>query len=829
MEKRVSTLTTGSATIQLEALREILKIYLFGRPSLAMEMYQAGRTNEPPLSSGIEAEIVAWEWYFDRLAQLIRSSQMQLRVYAATSMCTSLVNIWRRFSDASDEEERTRLLNRIGSYLLQTNLVNYIFGPNCHPEIILESANIVGFLVINKQYGAEHTEQLWHTITNTQDPRVAEALCRMVTNIATLFDYEGLLGLCMKLQTLPIRSFTPAIRQLWTAVLKSMTDKVHANNAVMSFHPYQLCLQLLRESSVCTNGGSVLCPELQSTALQGLREVLEVGDEETRRQHRQQLFLSCLQDLEAKSNTTLGSLWALSLAIRPAVAAELSLLTEQHELTRLVVEELHHAVQSSQTAGTTSVLCGAPNHPRREFVAQIIQHEPLTLEGKLGTRLWDVLVGHQAACQMDRNAGWDILNSSVRKLSFKNHYLDTCFTDRLPALPRSCFCQGVLEFVRAQVLPLAGDINGSFFEDDAVAGRVGLEQLWRIVTAAEDNKLAEMAIHTLSAEVYLDSPLIQTFPISRTRQLHSSVVTRCLKLLRESARNLRSEDLASNPRTELKSSNEASLQDREDSQRIFDRTIQLLGNFLARYRAKPTFALPDLRSFMPEAPSQVEGDLTQLKYQSFDGRSQTDVKPLNIGKLNTAASLLASLRQETGFDNYRAFYRGRPFAPTEDDIRKSLEDLQVRDGLILVKKEADELRSHSRVKAGSSPLEVEISGHFDELQSYLDLAEPMARQVGTVLSLFGDMLTYKDSRFPHNAASGPAVHADLRRLYQESPRYLPAWASFQYAVCSTYPDAISGCRSEGNPQTRNSCGSTFAQLSFRSIMAMYYLDIRCHI
>jgi ubiquitin carboxyl-terminal hydrolase 34 len=187
------------------------------------------------------------------------------------------------------------------------------------------------------------------------------------------------------------------------------------------------------------------------------------------------------------------------------------------------------------------------------------------------------------------------------------------------------------------------------------------------------------------------------------------------------------------------------------SQRKFLRAIQFLKLFLGRYRTNPGFALPDLRSLMPEAPSEVEGDLTELKYQSFDGLVQTNVRPLNIGKLNTAASLLASLREETGFDNYRAYYRGRPFAPTEQDICKSLEDLQVREGLILVKKENLDMGSSSRVRAGSSPLEVEISSYFDELQSYLDLEEPMAREVSIFRSPHDVILT--------DIGSPPALYA----------------------------------------------------------------------
>lgn len=729
IEKRVSSLTNERASVQLTSMRDAFKACLVGRPTFATEHYQDGVHQTATLSLYIQADIVTWEWYFNRLGQLIRSSQMQLRVFAVTSMCAALVSIWRRFSDTSEEAEKEHVLHRVGCYLLETKIVDYIFGPSCHPEIILESANIVGFLVINKQYSFEHTQRLWQTVTTTQDPRIADALCRMVTGIMNLFDYEGLLGFCTQLQTIPVQNFSPAVRDLWSAVVKNMTDKVHKGESAMTFHPYQLCLQLLRDSSVSANGASVICPELQQTALQYLRDVLNVGDEDIKQQCRQQLYLSCLKDLEVNSATTLGSLWALSLAIRPTVVSEIANLAQQHGFTRLLVEELHHAARRNRAAASPSILCGAQSQPRREFVAQIIQHQPLTLEGKLGTRLWDVLVGPQAACQADRDAGWEILNSTVKRLTLDNHYLSTCFTDRLPVLPLGCFTHGTLEFVRAQILPLTRDIGGGFFEADSLAGNVGVEQLWRIVTAAEDQKLADFAIHTLAVDVFLESPLIQTFPVSRTRQIHSSVVKRCLHLLRCAAGDLRMVS-ENDQATEEKGNMSAGSEEATDPpRRAFLRAIQFLQLFLARYRSNPGFALPDLRSLMPEAPSEVEGDLTALKYQSFDGLVQTTVKPLNIGKLNTAASLLASLREETGFDNYRAYYRGRPFAPTEQDICKSLEDLQVREGLILVKKEDLEMRPSSRVKAGASPLEVEISGYFDELQSCLDLAEPMGREV----------------------------------------------------------------------------------------------------
>jgi ubiquitin carboxyl-terminal hydrolase 34 len=68
--------------------------------------------------------------------------------------------------------------------------------------------------------------------------------------------------------------------------------------------------------------------------------------------------------------------------------------------------------------------------------------------------------------------------------------------------------------------------------------------------------------------------------------------------------------------------------------------------------------------------------------------------------------------------------------PQESDICKSLEDLQIHNGLILVKREP-EVPTSPRVPQGASPVEVEILNHFDELWEYLSMDEKLAREVRT--------------------------------------------------------------------------------------------------
>ncbi|KAF4978374.1 hypothetical protein FZEAL_5233 [Fusarium zealandicum] len=729
IEKQPTRLNIDNVATSARALTCMIKMSLQGDHEAARNLLQEHRKAFPELPLNYTVEAIAWERRFCILNKLIRSSQMQLRVLGVTMMCGDLVSCWRRHGTAGDDGSISHL-NHLAGYLLRTGLIEYILGSNCHPEITLEGANIIGFLVVTKMYREEHLNLIWQGITSGQDPRTVDALTRMVASIANLFDYEGLLQFCEKFQTLPLDNFTPATRLLWENVMRNMVSRSGVDRQTLSFHPYNLCLRLLRESSVCTSGSQVAHPDLQNAAMQKFKELLAYGPDPD---GRQQLYHSCIEDIANKSATTLGSLWCLSMAIRPAVAAELRILSEEHALTRLIVNELEHAIEAGRTAGVQVVLWGPINQSRRDFITNIIQLEPQTITEELGVRLWDMLVGPRSLSPEDRKAGWAILNNLNRKINPANPFLQTCLSQYLPTLPSEYFCDGMLDFLRAEILPrlnLDGDLA---LDDSAMVDGSGIEQLWRMILEADDGGLVDRSVRTLAIDIYIESRHIATSSLPRTRQIHLALVNRCLQQLKDAARKIKTSNEGTMSGDDEPMVIVATDEQTQQQERIFTRSLKLLRYTLEAHQSKPLLSAPDLRTLISQTPHEVQGDSAELKYQSFDGDQQTEVKLLHIGKLNTAASLLASLRQETGFENYRVYYRGRPFLPNEHEICKSLEDLRIHDGLILVKREEAGPTPSGRVKPGASPLEVEISAHFDEMWEYLSMDETLASEIHSFL------------------------------------------------------------------------------------------------
>ncbi|KFA72723.1 hypothetical protein S40288_07612 [Stachybotrys chartarum IBT 40288] len=735
IEKQVTHLSSDGTLCNLQSLSEILRYSLSGDHTQAVELLEDHRHRYPELAHKHTADAIAWAWRFDSLGKLIRSSQMQLRVMAVTTMCGELVAIWKRLCDVGIEES-TPLTEHFGEYLRRSNIIDYILSANCHPEIIVESANIIGFLVVAKLYRPEHTDRLWQAITSSQDPRISDALTRMITSIIALFEYHGLVGICEKLQTLPIEGFTSSIRILWNNVMLQMIQKYQTVQDLLTYHPFDLCLRLMRDSCVFTSDSQIAHPEIHSATMQRFKDLLSHGPDQ---EGKRRLYENCIKDISAKSPTTLGSLWCLSMAMRPSLAYDLQDLTANHDFAAIIVGELEQSIKVARAASVSTVLCGSPNQPRKDFLANIIYHQPRMIRNELGAKLWSMLVGPLALCREDRMAGWDIILEVFRQVQHENVFLQACLSEYLPSLPPACFCEGMLDLIRERVLFLVADPFENGLDEADGPTHSAIEDLWRVILLSENDLIANRAIHTLAVEVYTQSNSITSYPFQRARQAHLSLVNRCLEQLKGAARWIRatSESLISedDDTMVIVTVDEDTLR----RERIYIRSLKLLRYFMEAHHSNPRFAAPDIRSLMSSKPQPVEGDPAQLMYQSFDGSSQTEVKPLSIGKLNTAASLLASLRQETGFQNYRVYYRGQPFLPTEYDICRSLEDLHVHDGLMLIQREAEGAMPPIRIKPGSSPLEIEILTHFSELWDCLSMDRYLAKEIyGFLITLPAD-------------------------------------------------------------------------------------------
>ena len=719
LEKHVTFLTPESVTVQLDSLQSLYLLALRTDQAAFSEKFDEVRFQHSTLLQMQYPKFIALEWKFVMLKKLITSVQMQLRVAGVTGMCNELLHLYNTAKGA--DATRSPLLLSFADFILHHKVIDYIVGTAPHPEIINESHNIVSFLIVTQTYQPQQTDTIWHTVKASQDPRVVDAVLRMVRKCSGFFDYHTLLYVCQKVNELPIEAFTGPLRDLCHTVFTDLVQKLdQIQSLVVDAPPYELCVRLIRQSSIITADLPIGLPEVQHFAAEHFRQLLFHGPASTT---RNDIYLDCISDISDRSPTAPGSICVINTLLSHNLASDLKTLTFEHGLTKLVVDELESTL-TERTPRDRLASNSPASLARRDLLSAIIIHEPGTITPELGTRLWDLLVGSGSGIVMHRDIAWHTLNSAVKKTSAKNVFISTCFREYLPKLSPECFTPGALDFAREAIMHWLAELSNGPPESDLSLESPAMEQLWRMILTAPPNTIDAPAINIL-VEVHVANPLITSLPRADASNIHLALVRRCLKQLAEAATNIR----ASNDEAPTSEDEGMVIVPSEtpykDQERYFARSLAVLREFLAAYQSKPQFATPKLSAPPPATSTAVEGEPLTVKYQSFDDNKQTEVKDLTVGTKNNAASLLACFQKATGFEYYKVFYRGQAFDATQIDLCKSLDDLNLN-GLFLIQRRSD---AEGNSISSKSVVELEITKHFNALWEYLGMQNSVAQEV----------------------------------------------------------------------------------------------------
>lgn len=816
IEKHVTYLSPESVTAHLVALRDIFSAAIVYRIEPIRDLLIAKKNEHKDLQSDLLPEMISVSWKFRVLQKLITSSQMQLRVTGVATMCTELVNL--HGSHKKFDPSRQPILLIFANFILDNQLVDYLVGIGSHPEIISESYNILGFLIVTKTYEHEQTDMIWQTVMTSQDPRVVDAILFMVKKCFNLYDYDTLLYLCKKLMDVPIGSFTGAMRDFCASLIKDLSTKAHHENLrPLDRPPYDLCVRLIRESSVVTSASPAGYPDIQNFASIRFRDILVVGPgPET----RTAIHLSCITDIAAKTATAPGSICVINILLKAQLGSDLKRLTNEYGLTGLLIEELESVVEAERISGDIPTRSSATSSARRELIQMIIVHEPDTISSELGTRLWNVLVGSKSNASTERNISWQILNSTAKKHP-SNGFIASCFRDHMQTLPPECFTTGSLDFVREAISSWFEKVQDDFDAEDRTFDSMALEQLWRMILTAPPNTIDALAINIL-VDVYVNSALILKIPRPMARSIHSSLVNRCLEQLKGAASKLKTFNGDASTESDEGMVIVASEDQFQEQEMIFARSLAVLREFLRAYQTKPQFAPPKSRTSITNAAVDMEGEPLAIKYQAWDGNDKTDILDLNLGTLNTVASLFATLEKVTGFQNYKVYCCGLVLDPEELDVTRRLEELQIK-ALLLVHRKDDGNEPPHRLSSSKTTLEFEITKHFEDLWGYLGMHEKVAQEIyyflvkfpvyDRMLELFASGSTHSEI-FPVGKPfkSLYAVHS-LRQYIAQSPKGTANEVTLTRAI-SLIVAAIS------DPNVLDQCGSD----DLKDVLALHMID-----
>jgi ubiquitin carboxyl-terminal hydrolase 34 len=717
IKQNVTCLSPDTAIAFLSSLSDILRACLSLGDPLLKQLLESRQRPIPDMPTVSIPALLVGEWRFNLLEKLIMSGQMQLRVIGVSRMGSDLLDLYNKFLKESESLNHP-LMEYFAAWILDHQVVDYIVGTGSHPELILQSDQLMGFIAATNKFTIELTDTIWQTVTTSQDPRVVEATLRMVGGFCHLLDQSIAFYICERLRALPLESFSTPMLGFFDHLINCTVNKRN-RQSLLGAPPYDLCVRLIQDSSVAIPGVCIANFDVQSLATKKFQDLLRCGPEPD---VRKRIYGTCIRDLADRSSTAPGSICALSVLLELHVESDLVNLIEEYDLTRLLLEEFSAAVQAEPDAAKSMRANGSSFQARRELLFRIIKCAPATITPQLGSELWGILVGTKSRGHDDRQAAWHTMSEIATQSAFTNSFISACLDDYIQLMPAQYFTAGCLDFIRAIVHhELAKAPHNDEIEIDEMRG---MKEMWRMVLSCSNDAIESAAINAL-VEIYIQGPITCTMSASKTQQTHLGLVNRCLDRLIASATALRGTHSADGGHGFDDTDNAASHVSPDAESLTLHRSLALLSHFLHSYHAKFGRVLPKITPKTGSSSNDAEGDLLDVKYQCFDERMSSGIRPLSaIGNLNTAAYLFAKLSEGSGFDDYRVYHRGQEVTLKESDLDTTLEKLHLGSHLLLVQR-----RNGAESLGGLVALEQAVMQRIDILWDLLALDDGVARKV----------------------------------------------------------------------------------------------------
>ena len=723
---------------------------VFACSNLLLCLFKANRDireetlrNELPMNLDLAADESAHalelHWKFRLWVKCIQKGRMEVRVQAVDAMQIHLVRIYedyiRERADRQYADKDHPIAQMICDFLTANKLVEYLVSVDSHPQLIYQSANIVGFLLISNRYTKRDSDTIWRAVTNSPDQRFIDAVLKMIGGFLNIADIPDLLYLVTKLQESPLQVFDNNLLTYARRLLESLRNKwKHTTGEQvqcaqkMEMPPYHLCIDLIRRSAAEKKLDPQTIKDIHRMAITELKYFLEIGPSDS---DRRTIYEECIKDIADQSEYSTGSISAINCLIAKESLTDAMLLAENSELATLVIEEFVNMVHTEPGIDLLSPGLEERLQIRLNLLRFIMGSIPDTINSSAGEKIWNAMVGQQALNDHARALAWAHINSITKMRRGRNSFLDRCINDYLPRLDPHFYVSGSLGFVYEVEAYEVALSNSQYSRDLPSLAPLAARLLWHFSFSAPQEEIGVKAVSKL-VSFYLGAPHTYV-PSTAPPKLHSEVVEPCVDRLRNARSQLKGyidgtcsgED---EPMVDVLSKDQV-----REQHLAFSRSLMIMEEFVRGVRCRPAYDPPISE---PSNPSQdleeedYQGNALLLPYQAFSGGKNSRICRLRVGDQETLHQLTQRLRSQTSFKDFTLIAGGQKI-DLELNKEDSILDLSLHQkGLLIVKKvHGSELPEDIMRDETLRPLEADIMLHVQEFLDILDGEVHLSKQV----------------------------------------------------------------------------------------------------
>ncbi|OJD36097.1 ubiquitin carboxyl-terminal hydrolase [Diplodia corticola] len=664
-------------------------------------------------------EVLQMSWSLKTLEQYVLKGHMAHRIYAIENLNQQFISVWTTWSQKSPDKD---ILHHFAQILLEDKIIDYIIGVDSHPQLVSRSGNIVGFLAVTGRYGEAQTDAIWDAITQSQDPRMAEALIEMTMHTVLLMSNRDLLYLCTKFNTLPPSSFSVCFVELFKRICDGIQKKARADLIEWTEEPrrmavFSLCVYLAQETYPFPIESSA--PFLQLMHRTAIHQLaLFSRGEFATADDKAEIYRTCASGIAGKTPQAAANA-EIIFTMLSAMPTDSDVL-----LRTSVVEDVSEELCSFVAAEKNTVRKGLeiPLTSRLQLLFYLMNISPTSLAAGTEKKVWDHLVGPSAIGADLQDVAWHHLSSLARLQVSKNEFLDICAAELLPTLKPDFYTTGSFDFLRELADYQRRTSTEGEITSDGIFQPPFVDLLWHVILTAPHGTIERITAEYL-ASFYLDPQAFnqhtEEFP-NIVQDTHTALIDRCINQMVTAYSALKNSEKMSTS-DEVKMEDKGERENSKMTELQFRRTLLFLTVLLGLVKQRPDLQVTSPRLRRPDVPARVGdtvGDMQPIKFQAIGpdiGRMQT----VEVGDLQSLSWLAERLRDWTGFCEFRMIHGGAPL-----DLQ-ALGDRTIRDlslhqkGAILVKN-VGELAAAAHGRGSSSLIEKEILNNYDTIFDFLD-------------------------------------------------------------------------------------------------------------
>lgn len=690
--------------------------------------------------------------FFDLTWALIMRGKMELRASSVFQFSKRLLGFHTKTTQIQPLAICEAARQYVGHWMAEAKLVEYLTSVESHPQLILRSESILGFLMVTNCWTHNMSKSIWSCLLQNPDPRICGALWDCFGRTLRYFDRKLLSETCRYLAT----ALKPEHYRAETLVF--LQTFVHQLTRQMVGGEYALDGSLENpllpfRRLICDTAYGPQQGQDERLVHMVHQEASQILTHLTESNHcyplRETIYSACIDDLQKRSYDSLGSVESVLAMLSTKIAVDdIERLVADMGLFETVSEELCLFVEEAKDRGGRTAPHGL--EPRLQLCTRLATYRT---SSNGSTEQVDRLLSHiigESSCNAEAcESAWPYLTRHLNEQASRIHrtlweerrFQHTLLVDRainglIPQLPPHAFTTRYLEFVASAIDYERLSRPPVQHEDGKIIELPLIDALWRIVLSAPVGTVEHEGVTRLS-QYYIEHSYIVNAPRSSVSATHTAVIQRCISLLQESATSLAIFKQSGGSRDEHQS--EVTLRGDYSVQDVlrFTRTLWFMTQFVNRAKKVPTLLEHESTASSPATSSSdgTEGDFVEITYQTFGaGIVGKPKQVLRVGSQSTISDLCDRLRDRTGFRGLEIIVGGTKLA-LDTIMCKSVQTV-INKGMLLVRnKEQQTTRTFTKL-SGITAADRAVLTRLDDLYAFLDLGQKLSSSVYDFLMLY---------------------------------------------------------------------------------------------